>query len=60
AEPKRTVDVFGALFARTIGPELLGMATGEAQAHLNCLWKRGRAQPTLDEEGVAWWRAIAE
>ncbi|MDP9102828.1 MAG: MBL fold metallo-hydrolase [Pseudomonadota bacterium] len=56
-EPKRTVDVFGALFARTIGPDLLGMATGEAQAHLNCLWKRGRATPTLDAEGVAWWRA---
>ena len=56
-EPKRTVDVFGALFARAIGPELLGMATGEAQAHLNCLWKRGHATPTLDEHGVRWWRA---
>jgi glyoxylase-like metal-dependent hydrolase (beta-lactamase superfamily II) len=57
AEPKRTVDVFGALFARTIGPDLLGMATGEAQAHLNCLWKRGRATATLDGDGVKWWRA---
>jgi glyoxylase-like metal-dependent hydrolase (beta-lactamase superfamily II) len=57
AEPKRAVDVFGALFARHIGPELLGMATGEALAHLNCLWRRGRANPVLDEDGVQWWRA---
>ncbi len=57
AEPRRTVDVFGALFARQIGPDLLGMATGEAQAHLNCLWKRGHAEATLDESGVRWWRA---
>jgi len=57
AEPKRAVDVFGALFARHIGPDLLGMATGEALAHLNCLWRRGRAEPSLDAEGVTWWRA---
>lgn len=57
AEPKRAVDVFGALFARPIGPELLGMATGEAMAHLNCLWRRGRAAPHLDADGVQWWRA---
>jgi len=56
-DPKRTVDVFGALFARPIGPDLLGMATGEAMAHLNCLWKRGEASSALDEAGVAWWRA---
>ncbi len=56
-EPKRAVDVFGALFARQIGPDLLGMATGEAMAHLNCLWKRGAAEPHLDDEGVQWWRA---
>ena len=30
AQPKRSIDVFGSLFARAIGPELLGMATGEA------------------------------
>ncbi len=58
-EPKRAVDVFGALFARTIGPDLMGMATGEALAHLNCLWKRGRATHGLDEDGVRWWRAAA-
>ena len=58
-EPKRVVDIFGALFARTIGPELLGMATGEALAHLNCLEARGRIARNLDAEGVAWWRTAA-
>ncbi len=32
--PRRAVDVFAALFARPISPGLLGMATGEALAHL--------------------------
>ncbi len=59
SEPRRVVDIFGALFARVIGPDLLGMATGEALAHLNCLEKRGRIARTLDAEGVAWWRAAA-
>ncbi|MDR3508906.1 MAG: MBL fold metallo-hydrolase [Caulobacteraceae bacterium] len=58
AEPRRAIDVFGALFARRIGPELLGMATGEGLAHLNCLIGRGRAQTTRDEEGVVWYRAV--
>ena len=40
-EPKRVVDLFGAIFARPIGPDILGMATGEAFAHLNCLIGRG-------------------
>ncbi len=58
-EPRRAVDVFGALFGRPIGPSLLGLATGEALAHLNCLAGRGRAYKTLDDQGVAWWRATA-
>jgi glyoxylase-like metal-dependent hydrolase (beta-lactamase superfamily II) len=57
AEPKRVVDVFGALFARKIGPELLGMATGEALAHLNCLIGRGLATAEPGEDGVTWYRA---
>ena len=57
AEPKRSVDVFGALFARKIGPDLLGMATGEGLAHLNCLVHRGRAIVEPDEGGVNWYRA---
>ncbi len=56
-EPKRTVDVFGALFARAIGDDLIGMATGEALAHLNCLKGRGLALNETDADGVVWWRA---
>jgi glyoxylase-like metal-dependent hydrolase (beta-lactamase superfamily II) len=55
AEPKRSIDIFGALFARAIGPELLGMATGEALAHLNCLRGRGRVPAAPDAAGVVWY-----
>jgi glyoxylase-like metal-dependent hydrolase (beta-lactamase superfamily II) len=59
AEPKRSVDVFGALFARKIGPDNLGMATGESLAHLNCLLGRGRASAAADAGGVVWYKATA-
>ncbi|MGV9006196.1 MAG: MBL fold metallo-hydrolase [Brevundimonas sp.] len=55
AVPSRAVDVFGALFARTIGKGLLGMATGESLAHLNYLVRDGRAQVARDADGVDWW-----
>jgi glyoxylase-like metal-dependent hydrolase (beta-lactamase superfamily II) len=56
AEPKRVVDVFGALFRRPISHDngsLLGMATGEAVACLNYLVARGEAVREL-RDGVAW------
>ncbi len=59
AEPKRVIDVFPALFSRPISPELLGMATGEAIAHLNYLSATGRAARQTDERGVWWWRRAA-
>jgi len=52
-EPRRAVDLFGALFARKIGGDLIGMATGEALAHLNCLIGRGLAKRVIDAKGVA-------
>ncbi|HWT50974.1 MAG TPA: MBL fold metallo-hydrolase [Caulobacter sp.] len=58
-EPKRVIDTFGALFARSIGPDLLGMATGEALAHLNCLIGRGRIRREVDADGVAWYATIS-
>jgi glyoxylase-like metal-dependent hydrolase (beta-lactamase superfamily II) len=58
AEPKRSIDVFGVLFARRIGPELVGMATGESLAHLNCLIERGRAATRTDAAGVVWYSAV--
>jgi glyoxylase-like metal-dependent hydrolase (beta-lactamase superfamily II) len=51
-EPRRAVDLFGALFARKIGPDLIGMATGEAIAHANCLIGRGLAKRSVDAEGI--------
>ncbi len=59
AEPRRTIDVFGALFARAIGETdagLLNLATGESQACLNYLVQRGEAMRELDADGVAWYR----
>lgn len=54
-QPCRAVDVFGALFARAVGDAVLGMATGEALAHLNYLERQGRARCARDGDGVDWW-----
>jgi len=56
--PKRAVDLFGALFARKIGADLLGMATGESIAHANCLVGRGVARRVTDDQGVIRYEAI--
>lgn len=58
-EPKRVIDVFPALFNRAISPELIGMATGEAMAHLNYLLRTGRAVQQQDDRGVWWWRRVS-
>lgn len=47
-QPRRAVDVFGALFARPIDKDTLGMATGETMAHLNCLKERGLVTSVQD------------
>lgn len=56
--PKRAIDLFGALFARKIGADLVGMATGESIAHLNCLIGRGLARRETGEDGVARYVAV--
>jgi glyoxylase-like metal-dependent hydrolase (beta-lactamase superfamily II) len=56
ATPARAIDVFGSLFSRPITGGLLGMATGEAIAHLNYLEAAGRAIRETDAQGVWWWR----
>jgi len=48
------VDCFALLFRREIGPHNVGLAVGEALAHLHLLESRGRARRTRDEAGV--WR----
>jgi len=55
--PSRAVDVFSSLFARPIGDGVVGMATGEAVAHLNYLAGQGRARRERDAHGVDWWTA---
>lgn len=56
---KRATDLFGALFARAIPPDLLHMATGETLAHLNCLIGRGEAERYVGPDGVARYRPAA-
>ena len=58
--PSRAVDVFPALFARPVSDGVLGMATGEALAHLNYLNNKGQATSRIDAEGVVWWTAETE
>ena len=55
AEPKRAVDCFGVLFARAVGDHV-GLATGEALAHLRHLEATGRATREW-RDGTAWFRA---
>ena len=60
-EPKRAVDVFVALFGRSIDEAdggLLSLATGESLACLNYFVHRGEASRKLDHAGVTWYRAI--
>ena len=58
AEPRRAVDCFAALFRRPIGPDVLGMATGESLAHLRRLEVEGRARRE-NREGVWWFSCVA-
>jgi glyoxylase-like metal-dependent hydrolase (beta-lactamase superfamily II) len=52
-EPRRVIDVFEALYRRPIdGDELLGLATGEALAHLNYLLTRGQIARKRATDGV--------
>jgi glyoxylase-like metal-dependent hydrolase (beta-lactamase superfamily II) len=56
SEPCRAVDCFGTLFGRRIDDKVLGLATGEALAHLRHLEVEGRAKRET-KDGVDWWHA---
>jgi hypothetical protein len=58
ATPRRAVDVFGVLFRRRVGVDMLSFATGESIAHLNCLMARGLAVREADASGVSWYRKL--
>jgi glyoxylase-like metal-dependent hydrolase (beta-lactamase superfamily II) len=55
-EPRRAVDCFGTLFARQVDDNMLGLATGEALAHLRHLEIEGRAVREA-RDGVHWYSA---
>lgn len=58
SEPRRAVDCFSVLFGRKIEDGSMGLATGEAMAHLRRLEVEGRAnRDTVD--GVYWYRQAA-
>jgi len=57
-QPKRSVDVFPALFKSQINANNLIMATGESLAHLNYLLKRDRISVERDNDGVDWYRSL--
>ena len=50
------MDCFSILFGRAIDDGLLGLATGEALAHLRRLEVEGRAAREV-RDGVHWYRA---
>ncbi len=54
AEPRRAIDCFTLLFGRKIDDNSLGLATGEAMAHLRRLEVEGRAVRSV-QDGVHWY-----
>lgn len=54
--PRRATDCFRTLFARKIDDGMLGLATGEALAHLRRLEIEGKAVRQV-RDGVNWYRA---
>lgn len=55
-QPRRAVDCFALLFKRNIGADHMGLATGEALAHLRHLEATGRVVRET-RGGVWWWQA---
>jgi glyoxylase-like metal-dependent hydrolase (beta-lactamase superfamily II) len=53
-ESRRAVDCFSVLFGRKIDESLMGLATGEAMAHLRRLEVEGRAIRDV-RDGVNWY-----
>ncbi|TNE39013.1 MAG: MBL fold metallo-hydrolase [Alphaproteobacteria bacterium] len=51
-EPQTVPDCFKVLFKRTIGPEIVHLATGETLAHLNCLLGRRIIIKSRGEDGI--------
>ncbi len=59
-EPKRAVDCFPPLFSRPVGTSSLGLATGEAIAHLHCLLGQRRISSEPDKHGIIWYQTVPQ
>ena len=53
-EPRRSVDVFPALFKREVDDYMFFPATGESIAHIHYAVDEGLLQESEDDDGVAW------
>jgi len=56
SKPRTVIECFEILFGRRIPEREFGLATAEAYAHLNFLWKEGKISRTLHEEGYFTWQ----
>lgn len=59
AVPRRAVECFTPIFGREIEGGAYGLALAEAVAHLNHLWRAGRAVRWRDGDGAWLWQAQA-
>jgi len=57
-QPQRNVDLFSQLFRREINDDVLTLAVGETQAHLNYLVAKKSLQSSIDENGAAWYQTV--
>ena len=57
-QPHRNVDLFSYLFRRPINDDVLTLAVGETQAHLNYLMSKNKLQSNTDDKGAVWYHTI--
>jgi glyoxylase-like metal-dependent hydrolase (beta-lactamase superfamily II) len=58
AQPQRNVDLFSQLFRRPISDDVLTLAVGETQAHVNYLVAQNKLQSHADAKGVLWYQTL--
>ena len=57
-QPQRNVDLFSQMFRRPISDDVLTLAVGETQAHLNYLMSQNKLQSSTDDKGTIWYQTI--
>jgi glyoxylase-like metal-dependent hydrolase (beta-lactamase superfamily II) len=57
-QPQRNVDLFSHMFRRPITDDVLTLAVGETQAHLNYLVSKNKLQSSADNKGAIWYQTI--